>query len=548
MVDSKPSSSPTPRRRSTPSNPPMPRRFGAGVAPLLLSLLLGSSVGACQSLEFGGDAGTGGGGGDPGPVDLESSTSSSEGTGGGDPTSMVAEAPIGAITSPPGHGTTPDFVEQCALPGPGQTIPLFESTHALPAMRSTASAAWAQAMLDAGRLPEASLLRSGEFLGYFASAHDGFEARLEVDVAATGSGDAVELTLRHFSAVEEREALRLVILVDVSNSMQHALPVVRAVFGELSDQLREGDHVGVVGFAGTAQVLAPLEPADASVRTSVADLVISTTKGADLSAGLAAAFGLGGEQPVHVLLLSDGGFEPNSATRELVESRRKQGHQLSVMLTGKPLRDDAGGTNPLSFHRSSAELLSSTGGGALLYAADVEQVARVLGGGGVGRALGIAGRTQGLRLSLPEYFLLSLPEADAATFVEQTYAPGAIHSVRLNGTFCNPSLLEAQGLAPFVATASLGLLDALGNPTKLVNPFEKFTGLPSLDERVERAVLEVFVALRHPEQAAHRTQAVATVGSLVGELACGENDLEVPCRSLAELEAMLASLATVVGG
>lgn len=534
---------PTPSSAGVASTRPRSVLWGALLA---VSLAAGSS-GACHSLEFASDA-DGGGGGNSGDRTNSSSTTGA-GEGGAEPVTELEVPPVGGITAPSPASDPDELYDQCVPPDPMTVVPLFESTHALPSMRSTASAAWAQAMLAAGRLPEAELLRSAEFLGYFASAHDGLEPRLELDLLhADPSSDVVEMSLRHFSPAEAREPLRLVVLVDLSASMQDALPVVRAVFGQLADQLREADEVGVVGFASETQVLAPLASADASVRTTVADLVVSTTQGTDLAAGLAGAFALGGESPVHVLLLSDGGFAPNEALEQLVGARREQGHRLSVLLTGKPLRSEAGGENPLYFHRGAAELLSARGGGALLYAADTAQVERVLGAGGVGRALGVAGGSRGLRLALPGYFSLLLPEAQPLSFVEQSYAPGAIHTVRLLGSFCNPAMLGDQGGAPYVATASLTLLDAAGEPTALVNPLEKYDGEQSLEERLERAVLEAYAALRDPGEPAHREQAAAEIASLSAELACVSGDLRLPCRSLLELEAMLSSLADIVDG
>lgn len=514
---------------------------------LLSASLVAASGTACQSLEFDPSDDDGGGGG--GGVNRTPVSTSGAGEGGETPALDPQEAPIGGITAPVPVGDPDELFEQCAPPSPMSAVPLFESVHALPSMRSTASAAWAQAMLAAGRLPDGELLRSAEFLAHFASAHEGLEQRLEVDLSqADPSSDSVEISLRHFSPAEAREPLRLVVLVDLSASMQHALPVVRAVLGQLGAQLRESDEVGVVGFASETQVLAPLAPADSSVRTTVADLVVSTSQGADLAAGLTAAFALGDQAPVHVLLLSDGGFEPTHALHELVDARRQQGHRLSVLLTGKPLRDEAGGKNPLFFHRAAAELLSASGGGALLYAADTSQAERVLGGGGVGRALGVAGSSRGLRLALPGYFSLLLPEVQPAAFLDQSYAPGAVHSVRLLGRFCNPALLDGEGFAPYVATASLTLLDAAGEPTSIVNPLEKFDGELSVEERLERAVLGAYTALRKPGAPERRVEAVAALDSLAGELACGAADVRLTCRSLAELEAMLGSLASIVGG
>jgi Ca-activated chloride channel family protein len=170
----------------------------------------------------------------------------------------------------------------------------------------------------------------------------------------------------------------LVFLIDVSGSMDapNKLPLLKASFSMLVNQLREQDHVAIVVYAGAAGlVLEPTSGADKKTITDALDRLEaggSTAGGAGLRLAYATArqyFKKGGNN--RVVLATDGDFNvgesSNAAMERLIEEEKKSGVYLTVLGFGMG-----------NYKDSKLETLSNKGNGNYAYIDTITEAKKVL--------------------------------------------------------------------------------------------------------------------------------------------------------------------------
>ncbi|HYE47543.1 MAG TPA: VWA domain-containing protein [Caulobacter sp.] len=175
----------------------------------------------------------------------------------------------------------------------------------------------------------------------------------------------------------EAPPLNLVFLIDTSGSMNgpDRLPLARKALNLLVDQLRPGDSVAIVGYAGSAgEVLGPTSGSQKlKVRCALSALHAGgSTAGGE---GLALAYSLArkgfrNEAVNRVVLLTDGDFNVGvadpSKLKDFVADKRKTGIYLSVYGFGRGNYNDA-----------MMQALAQNGNGTAAYIDTLEEGKRV---------------------------------------------------------------------------------------------------------------------------------------------------------------------------
>ncbi|MFI8378808.1 von Willebrand factor type A domain-containing protein [Leeuwenhoekiella sp. NPDC079379] len=171
----------------------------------------------------------------------------------------------------------------------------------------------------------------------------------------------------------------LVFLLDVSGSMNNAnkLPLLKAAFKILVNQLREQDKVAIVVYAGAAGTV--LEPTNGSNKTEILNALDKLEAGGRTAggAGLKLAYSLvekhfidGGNN--RIILATDGDFNVGlSSDREmedLIEEKRASGIYLTALGFGMG-----------NYKDSKLETLADKGNGNYAYIDTMQEARKVLG-------------------------------------------------------------------------------------------------------------------------------------------------------------------------
>ncbi len=134
-------------------------------------------------------------------------------------------------------------------------------------------------MIDNGSDVPPDAVRIEEFINYFdydyADPADGEPFAVHTELSDCPWNDETELLMvgintKGFDAVlDERPAMNLVFLIDVSGSMydDNKLPLVQKSFSMLTDNLTAADRVSIVTYAGSDEVV--LEGADGNDRKKI---------------------------------------------------------------------------------------------------------------------------------------------------------------------------------------------------------------------------------------------------------------------------------------
>ena len=170
----------------------------------------------------------------------------------------------------------------------------------------------------------------------------------------------------------------LVFLIDVSGSMSdpNKLPLLKASFKMLVEQLRAGDRVAIVVYAGAAGLV--LEPTSGSDKKKIIEALDkleaggSTAGGAGINLAYAVAkqnFQTNGNN--RVILATDGDFNigesSNASMERLIEEKRKDGIFLTVLGFGMG-----------NYKDSKMETLSDKGNGNYAYIDNILEAQKVL--------------------------------------------------------------------------------------------------------------------------------------------------------------------------
>lgn len=250
----------------------------------------------------------------------------------------------------------------------------------------TASYAVVRKFLNEGRLPPRDAVRVEEMINYFrydyAPPADGNAFAAHMDIAAcpwTPEHHLVRIGIKGREIpAEERPALNLVYLLDVSGSMNSAnkLPLVKRSLQALVQQLDERDRVAIVVYAGAAGLVLPTTSgADSRAILEAIDRLSAGGSTAG-GAGIQLAYQTAREQFVEdgvnrVILCTDGDFNVGLNQRgdleRLIEKEAESGVQLTVLGFGMGNYKDA-----------NLEGLSNKGNGNYGYIDDFNEARKLL--------------------------------------------------------------------------------------------------------------------------------------------------------------------------
>jgi Ca-activated chloride channel family protein len=250
----------------------------------------------------------------------------------------------------------------------------------------TASYAVVRSSLMAGHLPDPEAVRVEEMINYFPYAYPapdkGQAFRPTVTVMPTPWNAGTQLV--HIAIqgalpdVAARPPLNLVFLIDTSGSMEDAskLPLLKQSLALMLPELRAGDQVAIVAYAGSAGLVLPPTPASdrAAILGALDNLAAGgSTAGAEgLQLAYQVAEGMKAEGEVsRVLLATDGDFnvgiaDPADLTT-LIEAERDSGTYLSVLGFGRGNLDDA-----------TMQALAQNGNGTASYIDTLSEARKVL--------------------------------------------------------------------------------------------------------------------------------------------------------------------------
>ena len=250
----------------------------------------------------------------------------------------------------------------------------------------TASYSNVRRMLNEGRLPPEGAVRIEELVNYFSYAYppargdEPFSITTELATAPWNGEHQLLMVGLQGRVIEERDLppRNLVFLLDVSGSMMapNKLELVKRALGNLVNQLRPEDHVGIVVYAGASGVvLEPTSGSDAQrIHTSIQNLEAGgSTNGA---AGIKLAYQLAREHFERgainrVILATDGDFNVGTTNRsalvKLIERERESGVFLTVLGVGTGNIKDA-----------TMEQLADHGNGNYAYLDSIAEARKVL--------------------------------------------------------------------------------------------------------------------------------------------------------------------------
>ena len=216
----------------------------------------------------------------------------------------------------------------------------------------TASYTNVRRMIDDGMDVPPDAVRIEEFINYFdydyTDPADGEPFAVHTELSDCPWNNETELLMvgintKGFDAVlDERPAMNLVFLIDVSGSMydDNKLPLVQKSFSMLTDNLTSADRVSIVTYAGSDEVV--LEGADGNDRKKILRAINDLEAGGSTAgaAGINTAYDIaqkyfidGGNN--RVILATDGdlnvGLSSESELTRLIEEKRESGVFLSVL-------------------------------------------------------------------------------------------------------------------------------------------------------------------------------------------------------------------------
>lgn len=251
----------------------------------------------------------------------------------------------------------------------------------------TASYAIIRNSLYGGVLPPTDAVRIEEMINYFPYNYripeaDDAPFRPTINVFETpwnGDTQLVHIALQgRQPAIAERPNLNLVFLIDTSGSMNDPakLPLLKQSFRLLLNELRPGDEVAIVEYAGSAGLV--LEPTPASERSQILSAINSLGAGGSTNGqgGLEQAYAVASQMAENgeigrVILATDGDFNVGlsdpSALEDFIATKRESGTFLSVLGFGRGNLDDA-----------TMQALAQNGNGTAAYIDTLNEAQKVL--------------------------------------------------------------------------------------------------------------------------------------------------------------------------
>jgi len=251
----------------------------------------------------------------------------------------------------------------------------------------TASYSNVRRFLNDGHLPPQDAVRIEELINYFDYDYalpnrreEPFSTTISVAPSPWAEGrQLVHIGLQGYDVEqEERPPLNLVLLIDVSGSMESRdkLPLALDGFRMLTEQLTEDDHVAIVVYAGAAGAV--LEPTRGDDQRAIRDALNRLHAGGSTAGGqgLELAYALAEENldpnaVNRVILATDGDFNVGitdlEQLQDIVERKRESGIYLSVL--------GFGGGN---YNDALMQALAQNGNGVAAYIDSEAEARRVL--------------------------------------------------------------------------------------------------------------------------------------------------------------------------
>lgn len=333
---------------------------------------------------------------------------------------------------------------------------------------SMAGAQYARARLlhEPPLAPEPTLLRAEDFLAYYGLSYEGPANDDALSVRWYQDGDnktpstsgLLEVDYRASKSV--REPLRLVVLVDVSQSVAGTSMLVQETIRSLASGFAKiaqaGDSMAVLTFAGDVvlELDGPMKEASLPYGgLDIDSLVLAPREGNDFVAAIRESVKVAGGLQSHVVLLTDGGTKVSEPLLTEIRAAASNGVRLSVAQIAAEL---TAGPAPLA--QGFLESVASAGRGGQFYVARVEDAARAFDAR-FGASLAIHARATRLRLDLPPLLqAVGLPVAAPGAASGPSggvLGAGAIHPSRIGLEATCPAVFTDQLTSGFTLGAAL---------------------------------------------------------------------------------------------
>lgn len=240
--------------------------------------------------------------------------------------------------------------------------------------------------LNQGRMPPTDAVRIEELINYFdyhyAAPEEDRPFSVSTEISRTPWNKSSHLVHVGIKGQDidhkERPASNLVFLIDVSGSMnsQDKLPLLKAAFRLLVNQLDERDRVSMVVYAGASGVV--LEPTPGSEKGKIMAALEQLSAGGSThgSAGIKLAYAMAEQGRVkeginRVILATDGDFNVGTVNHEqlidLIEQERAKGISLTTLGFGQG-----------NYNDHLMEQLADKGNGNYAYIDTINEARKVL--------------------------------------------------------------------------------------------------------------------------------------------------------------------------
>jgi len=240
--------------------------------------------------------------------------------------------------------------------------------------------------INHGQLPPKDVVRIEELINYFSydykepAGEDPFSINMELASCPWNTDHKlVHIGLQGKNIpTENLPPSNLVFLIDVSGSMssQNKLPLLKAAYRLLVDNLRPQDRVAIVVYAGAAGLVLPSTPGSdkATILEAINNLQAggSTAGGAGIQLAYKEAMkNFKEEGNNRIILATDGDFNigasSNAEMERLIEEKRQSGVFLTVLGFGMG-----------NYKDSKMEILADKGNGNYAYIDTMEEAKKVL--------------------------------------------------------------------------------------------------------------------------------------------------------------------------
>lgn len=247
----------------------------------------------------------------------------------------------------------------------------------------TASYTNTRRFLKAGNLPPKDSVRIEEFLNYFDYSYPqqyekDFTTSYEIAPSPLEADRyLLKLGVKARDKKESSKPWNLVFLVDISGSMmdQNKLPLVQKSLRLLTENMKEGDRVAIVTYAGAAGTL--LDSTTIKDKAKILSAIDALNAGGSTngSGGIIAAYDVAMKNKIdgvnRVVLATDGDFNVGVTSRDelvrLIEEKRKSGVTLTTLGFGQGNIND-----------SNMEQLANKGNGNYFYIDSFQEARKVL--------------------------------------------------------------------------------------------------------------------------------------------------------------------------